>query len=152
MAKNETVTITNMCLIYDGDMILVQERTKSSWPGLTFPGGHVEINESLVESTIREIKEETGLTISNLKLCGIAHWTPYLGGRYLTICYKTNCFEGTIKDSNEGHVFWINKKDLGKYQLSQDLQEMFDVLDNDVLSEFFSLRENDESENIRKLI
>ena len=66
MAKKETVILTNMCLVYKGDQILVQNRKKNSWPGITFPGGHIEENESFVESTIREIKEETGLTISNL--------------------------------------------------------------------------------------
>lgn len=152
MAKRETVTITNMCMICDRDKILVQERNKKTWPGLTFPGGHVEINESIVESTIREVKEETGLTVRNLKLCGIAHWTPLLGGRYLVFCYKTDDFSGDLRDSSEGRVFWIPKKDLKKYHLSQDLEEIFTVMDSSELSEFYSLREDDDHEILRKLI
>ena len=42
MARKENVIITNICLIYKDDEILVQERTKKDWPGITFPGGHVE--------------------------------------------------------------------------------------------------------------
>ena len=100
MAKKETVILTNMCLVYKEDQILVQNRKKNSWPGITFPGGHIEENESFVESTIREIKEETGLTISNLELCGISHWTKLCGCRYIVFLYKTNCFTGDLASSN----------------------------------------------------
>ena len=56
---------TNMCMVYSGDKILVLNRVKKDWPGLTFPGGHVEDGELFSESVIREMKEETGLTIRN---------------------------------------------------------------------------------------
>lgn len=57
----ERVELTNMCAIIDekNKKVLVQER-KKTWPGLAFPGGHVEKGEAIVPSTIREIKEETG--------------------------------------------------------------------------------------------
>ena len=43
MSKCETVVLTNMCMVYDDNgNILVQNRTKNTWPGITFPGGHVE--------------------------------------------------------------------------------------------------------------
>ena len=74
----EKVEFTNMCMIYDDSgNVLVQERTKS-WKGIAFPGGHVDIGESFVESTIREIKEETNLDISDLELCGIKIWYFYI--------------------------------------------------------------------------
>ena len=152
MAKKETVILTNMCLVYKDDQILVQNRKKNSWPGITFPGGHIEENESFVESTIREIKEETGLTISNLELCGISHWTKLCGCRYIVFLYKTNCFTGDLVSSNEGEVFWINKNDLFKYELAEDLKEMFEVMDSTTISEFYSLRNNDEKELLRKLL
>ena len=46
MSRKESVLLTNMCLIYKDDEILVQERTKNDWPGLTFPGGHIKKNEN----------------------------------------------------------------------------------------------------------
>ena len=70
MHKPEQVELTDMCMIYKDNQILVQDRVKS-WNGVVFPGGHVESRESIVDSTIREIKEETGLDISNLTLCGV---------------------------------------------------------------------------------
>lgn len=153
MAKHiEETIITNICLIYDEDRILVQLRNKNTWPGLTLPGGHVEHNESFVESTIREIKEETGLDISKLVLCGITQWTPMMNVRYITLMYKTNCFSGELKSSNEGKVFWIKRDDLDQYELSQDLKEMLMVMENDSLSEFFSLMDENGQEIIKKLL
>ena len=43
-----------MCMVYDGNRILVQDRMNPNWPGITFPGGHIEPKESFVESVIRE--------------------------------------------------------------------------------------------------
>ena len=51
MAKSEKAIITNMCMIEnDKGGILVQDHVNSNWPGVTFPSGKVEKNESLVDS------------------------------------------------------------------------------------------------------
>lgn len=136
MAKIENVVLTNMCMIYDGDKILVQDRLNPNWPGITFPGGHIEPKESFVESTIREIYEETGLRISNLQICGMKQWTQKDGSyRYIVIFYKTNTFTGELKSSNEGKVFWINRSEIGKYVVADGFMEMLEVFENDNLSE-----------------
>ena len=72
MPKYENVVLTNMCMIYDDKgKIVVQNRVDPEWSGVTFPGGHVELGESFTQSVIREVYEETGLTISQPKICGI---------------------------------------------------------------------------------
>ena len=64
-----------MCMIYDGaGRVVVQDKVGKNWGGITFPGGHVEKDESFVDSVIREVKEETGLDIQSPKLCGIKWW------------------------------------------------------------------------------
>lgn len=111
MAREEKCILTNMCMVYDGDQILVQDRMDPEWPGITFPGGHVEPNESFVESVVREVKEETGLDISGVRLCGVKQWTHQNGlYRYIVFLFKTNRYSGELKSSDEGKVFWIDKK------------------------------------------
>ena len=95
MAKKETCILTNMCMVTDGDQILVQDRLDPNWPGITFPGGHVEPGESFVESAIREVKEETGLDISNVRLCGIKQWTQKNGEYRYIIEIKNSGYLGT---------------------------------------------------------
>ena len=75
MAEIEKVIFMNMCMVYDhAGRVLALDKVGKSYSGTTFPGGHVEPGETFTESVIREIYEETGLTISNPKLTGIYHW------------------------------------------------------------------------------
>lgn len=75
MDRKTEIELTNMCLIYNDNAVLVQEKVGTKYKGgLVFPGGHVEEGESLRDSMIREIKEETGLTISDLQPCGFKDW------------------------------------------------------------------------------
>jgi len=64
MHKYEKIELTNMCMIYDNNgNVVVQEKLNKNWGGITFPGGHIEILESFVDSIIREVKEETNLDV-----------------------------------------------------------------------------------------
>ena len=71
MARTETVEFTNMCMICDGSRVVVIDRKKRDWPGITFPGGYIEPGESFTDAVIREVQEETGLHIRSPQLCGI---------------------------------------------------------------------------------
>ena len=101
-----------MVMVYDGDSVVVLDR-KKSWPGLTFPGGHVEPGESFYDSAVREVREETGLTVEDLVPCGVVHWASKDGKRYIEFLYKTCRCGGTLKDgTDEGDVFWMEKSAL----------------------------------------
>ena len=114
MGERVMTELTNMVMVYDErGRALVQER-KLRWKGLSFPGGHVEPNESFLASAVREIKEETGLKISELEFCGVVDWlNTDDGARYLVFCYKTNRFSGELlPESEEGRVFWMEREEL----------------------------------------
>ena len=143
MSRSEQAIFTNLCMVYDhAGNILVQDRKDPSWPGLCFPGGHVEPGESFVESVIREVWEETGLTIENPKLCGTKQFQTRKGERYVVFFYKTDRFSGNLKSSDEGEVFWIPRTDLHKYTLCDDFPDMVRVFEEDGLSEFYYYTEN----------
>ena len=138
MAEAEKVILTNLCMVYDGaGNILVLDRKKPDWPGLCFPGGHVEPGESFVEAVIREVREETGLRIECPRLCGIKQFPTDTGERYMVLLYKANRFEGTLQSSQEGEVFWIPRNQLTNYKLANDFAEMVQVMERDDLSEFY---------------
>ncbi len=132
----ETVHFTNMCMIYDGSKVLVIDRQKEDWPGITFPGGHVEVGESFTDAIIREIKEETGLTIYSPQLCGMKDWFED-DQRHLVLFYKTQTFDGVLESSEEGPVWWEEIDNLPNLNLSLDMQDMLRVFMEDNLSEFY---------------
>ena len=105
--------------------------------GLVFPGGHVEEGESLLESVVREMKEETGLTIENPKVCGFKDWIQEDGTRYIVMLYKTDKFTGELKSSDEGRVFWIDRADIDRANLIWNMKELLEIFDTDLYSEFF---------------
>ena len=76
----EMVELTNMCVIEDADgNVVALDKVSGDYNGTTFPGGHIEKHEVFNHSMIREIKEETGLTIYDSKLKGVYHTTDYEG-------------------------------------------------------------------------
>ena len=142
MAKMEQAIFCNMCMIRDGEKVLVLDRKNPDWPGITFPGGHVEKEESFVDAIIREVYEETGLTISFPLLCGTKQFQTDEGARDVVFFYTTNQFSGTLKSSHEGEVFWIDRKDLANYPLALDMLAMVEVMESPQLSEFYYYKED----------
>ena len=135
MSRKSEIELTNMCLICDGNKVLVQEKVGTK--GLVFPGGHVEEGESLLESVVREMKEETGLTIENPKICGFKDWIQEDGTRYIVLLYKTHKFTGELKSSDEGRVFWIDRADIDRVNLIWNMKELLEIFDTNLYSEFF---------------
>ncbi len=142
MAITEVVTITNMCMVYDGNRVLVQEKLDNDYSGITFPGGHVEKGESFTDAVIREVFEETGLKISSPVLCGIKDWSNDDGSRYMVLFYKTNKFEGQLSSSNEGEVHWIELEEMKKAKLAVGMDKMLEVFLDENFSEYFFYKEN----------
>lgn len=127
MENEAKIILTNLCMLYKEDgSFLVEMREKKDWPGLTFPGGHVEKNESILESVSREMKEETGYEVYDLEPCGYFEWNiPKDSIRHLSLLFKSKSFKGELKSSKEGKVFWIKEEDIPLYHLSTDFEALY---------------------------
>ena len=140
-----------MCMIYDDNgNVVVEEKKKSDYYGFIFPGGHIELHESIVDSMIREVYEETGLTISNLELCGTKDWISDDGSRYLVFLYKTTCFSGELVSSAEGHVCWIPISQLKSMPLLWNLEEMLEIFLEHGFTELFYNKTNRSTQPVLK--
>jgi 8-oxo-dGTP diphosphatase len=137
MSRTSTVELTNLCLIYRDDKILVEEKNWRGQKGIIFPGGHVEKGESLLSSVIREMQEETGLTIEHPIPCGFKDWINDDGSRYLVLLYKTDRFSGELRSSEEGRVFWTTREEFERLPVIWNMREILQILDADEYSEFF---------------
>ncbi|NLN55285.1 MAG: 8-oxo-dGTP diphosphatase [Clostridiales bacterium] len=131
---------TNMVMIHDKSTgrVLVQERIKS-WKGIAFPGGHVENGESIYDSAVREVFEETGFTVRNLIPCGFMQWyNNKTNDRYFVFFYKTHDFSGELmENSEEGRNFWVNPEDLYKLNTPGNFKEYLPIFFGDRFTEGF---------------
>lgn len=149
MERTEICELTMLCLIQRGNEVLLQNRVKKDWAGYTLPGGHVEPGESFVDACVREMQEETGLTVLNPTLCGVKQF-PNNGSRYIVFLFKADQFEGELRSSDEGKMEWVSLSKLPEYNTVSDLKELLDVMLRDDLNEFqYIVRGDDWIVNLR---
>ena len=149
MSRTTSTVLTNLCLVEDLDngKVVLQYRSPErykKWSGYAFPGGHIEEGESLAESVIREVYEETGLTIADPKLVAVKDWPLDEGGRYIVFCYKATEFTGQLRSSEEGEVSWVEKDQLDQLDLSYDMLPLLEVMEDPDLSEYYYRKRTDD--------
>ncbi len=134
------IELTNMVMVQNPvtKEVLVQKRVKY-WCGITFPGGHIEDGESIYDSAVREVKEETGLTVKNLKYCGFVHWhNTETNDKYFVHFYKTTDYDGELIDqTDEGKVFFTSLESLKDMQLSPNFDKYLPMFLTDDHFEIF---------------
>ena len=143
MERAERVILTNLCMIVDGTRILVQDKVGKGADGIILPGGHVEEHEPIVDSVIREMKEETGLDIENPRLCGVKEWINEDGSRYVVFLFRTDRFSGELASSDEGRVFWMEKEDVLKSRWIWHMDCLMKIIAEGEFTELYLDPDND---------
>ncbi len=134
MNRQEPAELAVLCLVRRGNQILLQNRVKPDWKGYALPGGHVEPGESFVDAVIREMQEETGLTVKP-KLCGLKQF-PSDGARYIVFLFLADEFTGTLTSSSEGEMVWVDRDQVKNYDTVPDFEALLDVMTREDLTEF----------------
>ena len=148
----EKVKLMNMCKIINPKtkQVLVQERVKN-WQGIAFPGGKVELGESIVPSVKREVYEETGLKLNKIRICGIKDcYDKKKKERQLIILFVSDDFTGElISETSEGKVYWINEEELKNQNLAYDFDKLLEVFNNEEINEMIYNDNENLDENLR---
>ena len=143
----ERCELTNLCMITDAEgRILVQDRIDPGWPGICFPGGHVEPGESFVAWVIGEVQEETGLTIQDPLLCGVKQFPREDGARYVVLLFRATRFTGTLTSSSEGEMLWLTHEEIKTRRTTSDFWEMLRVFEDSAFSEFYYYQDSGSEE------
>lgn len=113
--------ITTLCYIERDHQYLMLHRVKKEndmnrdkWIGV---GGHLEEGETPEECVVREVLEETGLTLLNYKHRGLLTFVSNEWGTEYIFLFTADKFEGNLKECDEGQLEWVDKDRIGELQL-----------------------------------
>lgn len=142
MNKEKILKDTTLCYIEKDGAYLMMHRVKKQndmnkdkYVGI---GGKLEENETPLDCAVREIKEETGLTASNLLYRGIVTFVSNEYGTEKMHLFTTSDFNGTLnKNCNEGELVWIKKEDVYNLPIWEGDKIFFELLEKE--SKFFNL-------------
>lgn len=134
--------LTTLCYIEKDGAYLMLHRVKKEndinkdkWIGI---GGHFETKESPEECLLREVKEETGLTLTSYRFRGLITFvTDCYETEYMCL-YTSDSFEGELRECNEGKLEWVPKESLAELELWEGDYVFLDLLET--RQEFFSLK------------
>ena len=98
-------------LINDNKVIVIKYKTNKNMNYYDIPGGKVEENESAIDASIREFKEETGIEVINQKYKGNVI-IEYPNIVFDFDIYLVNDYKGNPQEFDENYSMWINIEDL----------------------------------------
>lgn len=147
-------SFTTLCYIEKEDQYLMLHRikkehdiNKDKWIGV---GGHFEAEESPEECLLREVKEETGLTLTSWKFRGIVTFISDAWQTEYMCLYTADGFEGELISCKEGELEWIRKGDLKNLNLWEGDTVFLRLLEEN--TPFFSLKLRYEGDKLKECV
>lgn len=135
-------SLTTLCYLDDGENYLMMHRVKKKqdvnkdkWVGV---GGHFEENESPEDCLLREVKEETGLTLTSWILRGIVTFLSDQWENEYMFLYTADGYEGELITCEEGNLEWIPKSQVYSLPIWEGDKLFFKLLEEN--RQFFSLK------------
>lgn len=142
--------LTTLCYIENDDKYLMMHRikkendiNKDKWIGI---GGHFEKDETPEECLLREVKEETGLTLTEYKLRGVITFISDKWQTEYMFLYTASGYEGFIGECSEGKLEWIDKNAVYSLPIWEGDKIFFKLLEDN--SCFFQLKLRYEGEKL----
>lgn len=142
--------LTTLCYIEKDDSYLMLHRIKKKndenhdkWIGV---GGKFEAGESPEECLLREVKEETGLTLTSYRFRGIVTFVSDEWGTEYMHLYTADAYTGEMQLCSEGELVWIPKKEIENLNLWEGDKEFLRLLEQE--TGFFSLKLRYEGEKL----
>ncbi len=133
---------TTLCYLEDGDRYLLLHRVKKEhdenrdkWIGV---GGKFEEGESPEECLLREVREETGLTLTRYRYRGIVTFVSDVCPCEYMHLFTADRWEGTETTCDEGDLAWMKKSDFRNLPMWAGDRIFLDLLDRN--TPFFSLK------------
>ena len=124
-----------------------QDENHDKWIGV---GGKFESGETPNECALREVKEETGLTLTDFTLRGLIIFVSDVWGMEYMYLYTATKWTGRLVDCNEGELVWLDKKELLKKNLWEGDRLFLKALDE--RKEFFMMKFRYEGERLADVI
>ena len=145
--------LTTICYIEQDGNYLMLHRTKKEndqshdkWLGV---GGKFEKDESPDECILREVKEETGLTLTSYQLRGVMTFVSDIWETEYMFIYTADRFEGELTEFSEGDLQWIKKTEVMNLKLWEgDKIFLKKLIDGDG---FFTVKMEYEGEKLVKV-
>ena len=141
---------STLCYIERGDAWLLMHRVKKEndvnrdkWIG---PGGKFEDGESPEECMLREVREETGLTLTSYRFRGIVTFVSDRWETEYMHLFTADGFEGELRQCDEGTLEWIKKADFAALPQWEGDRIFLQLLQED--APFFSLKLRYEGERL----
>jgi 8-oxo-dGTP diphosphatase len=113
-----------LCFVTHGDDVLLMKRApdRRVYPNkYNGVGGHIERHEEALSGAIREIREETGLTVRDVQFCGVSHIDAGQATGIILLIFRAEANSRAVIDSTEGTLEWVPQTQVLDYDLVEDL-------------------------------